>query len=277
MARIPLADKPIAITGASSGIGEATARACARNGMPVVLAARRRDRLEKIAADIVASGGRALAVECDVTSDSQCREVIDRCVGEFGTVYAVFANAGYGLDTPVAKSSDDEIRALFDTNFWGSLRVCRAAMPHMIETGRGHLMMCSSALSKIGVPNRAPYCASKAMQDHFCRAMRHELRPLGLFVSSVHPIGTRTEFSDRVILASGARTRRTRTQGRGTQSAEQVARAVIACLRRPRGEVWTSTPVRFLLGLAIAMPRFADWMLDRHARREASRDRQEPN
>src|SRR4051812_272404 len=121
MARVDLTGKPIAITGASSGIGLATAIACAAAGMPGALGARREDRLTEAVEKIQAKGGKAIAVRMDVDKPEDCRALVERTVAEFGSIYAVFANAGYGAHMPVATTPDADIRAMFETNFWGTL------------------------------------------------------------------------------------------------------------------------------------------------------------
>src|SRR6187549_2932574 len=108
MARIELRGKPIAITGASSGIGRATAIACARAGMPVAAAARREDRLEGLVEEINRAGGRAIAVRTDVTDAGDCERLIAGTVEAFGSVYAVYANTGYGMEKAVHLMSDAE-------------------------------------------------------------------------------------------------------------------------------------------------------------------------
>lgn len=263
MPPIDLRAKPIAITGASSGIGLATALACARAGMPVALAARRIDRIEAAAARIRGAGGRAIAVPCDVTRPEDCRSLVDRTIAEFGSIYAAFANAGYGLERPVAECSDADLRLLIETNFWGSMNLARPFLDHALPARSGHLLMCSSCLSKIGIPTFAAYCAGKAMQDHFCRAMRHELKPRSIFVSSIHPIGTRTEFFDEAARRSGPAPLMRRPPRLLMQPAQHVADAVVRCLRRPRGEVWTSAATRWLLAAAVAAPALADLALAR--------------
>lgn len=258
-----LNDKPIAITGASSGIGLATALRCARAGMPVVLAARRLDKLEQVAAQINAQGGKALAVACDVARQADCERLIDRTIDTYGSIYAVFANAGYGIEGPVETSTDFDVRQIFETNFFGTLNVIRPALTRMKATGQGHILACSSCLSKIGIPYFASYCATKAAQDHYARALRLELRGTGIHVSSIHPIGTRTEFFDQTIARSKDARLAPRTPGHLMQSPDTVAKAVLACLARPRGEVWTSTTTRLALGLAVMFPGIADAVLRR--------------
>lgn len=248
---IELSGKPICITGASSGIGLATAEECARAGMPVVLAARREDRLREAAERIRRGGGRAIAVTCDVSDAESCRRMVEACVGEFGSVYSVFANAGYGVEKPVHEMSDGELRGIFEVNFFGTMNAIRPALPHMTAARSGHVLICSSCLAKFAIPYFGAYSATKAAQNHISRAMNLELRSSGVHVSSVHPIGTRTEFFDTAQRMSGDQRMLDHTPAMFTQRAEVVARAVVRCLRRPRPEVWTSLLVR--LGMAIGM------------------------
>lgn len=273
MPRIDLRGLPIAITGASSGIGYATAIACARAGMPVAVSARRADRLNELVATITRDGGRAVAVPGDVAKPEDCRKLVDVTREAFGSVYAVFANAGYGIEKPVHETSDQELRDLFETNFWGSINLVRAALPHMIDAKRGHMLWCSSCVSKLGIPRMAAYSSSKAMQDHFARAMRVELAGSGIYSSSIHPIGTISEFSDTLKSRSGLKKRAFGRPDKGlfVQTSEQVADATVACLRKPRGEVWTSLPMHMLFALGVAIPSLADYLLMRRARKRDQR------
>lgn len=262
---IDLSGRPIVITGASSGIGEATALECASAGMPVVVAARRTDRLDALARRIVSSGGRALAVKTDVTDPEACRGLLSQAEEAFGPIHAVYANAGYGYERAFHESTDEQIREIFETNFWGSLNVIRPALERMIPRRSGHVLMCSSCLSKIGVPFMSAYSATKAAQDHFARGMRHELAALGIRVSTVHPVLTATELFDEVARRSGGGRVYGRGRGRGlfVQSPVRVARATVRCLRQPRGEVWTSLPTRLAMAAATACPGLADAVLRR--------------
>jgi short-subunit dehydrogenase len=231
--------------------------------MSVVMAARRVEALEAHAAEIRASGGKALAVGCDVSRQADCERLISTAMGEFGSVYAVFANAGYGVEGPVIESTDFDIRQIFETNFYGSLNVIRPALAEMMRAKAGHILFCSSCLSKIGTPYFASYSASKAAQDHYARAMRIELAASGISVSSVHPIGTRTEFFDTASTLSKNSRLALRTPERLMQRPEVVGKAVVKCLRRPKGEVWTSLSTRVALGAAVVFPGLADRVLRR--------------
>lgn len=261
MPAIDLRGRPVAITGASSGIGRAAALACARAGMPVAAAARRADRLESLVAEIRGAGGRAIAVPCDVDKPEDCGALVERTIGEFGSMYAVFANAGYGLERAIAETSDAQMRAIFETNFFGTLNTIRPALPLMLKAGTGHVLICSSCVAKLAIPFYGAYSATKAAQDHITRALRLELAGSGVLVSGVYPIGTRTEFREGTERASGGFGSAIHTPERFMQGPERVADAIVRCLRRPRPEVWTSLSTRLVFALTVASPRLADWIL----------------
>jgi NAD(P)-dependent dehydrogenase (short-subunit alcohol dehydrogenase family) len=264
---IDLRGRPIAITGASSGIGRATALACAAAGMPVAVLARRAERLAEVCGQIERGGGRAIAVPGSVEDPADNERLVARTVESFGSIYAVFANAGYSVEAACTDMPVEEIRRMFEVNFFGSLDVVRAALAPMRAAGRGHALFCSSSLSKITMARYGCYSATKACQDMFARSMRLELRGTGVFVSSVHPIGTRTElFAAKGGDAGESAGVPNHTPGWLMQPPERVARAVVGCLRRPRGEVWTSGLARAAIGLGVMMPGVADRVLGRMVR-----------
>ncbi len=258
-----LRDKVIVITGASSGIGAATALACAAAGMRVVGAARRVDRLKQVVGQIVGDGGRALAVECDVTRSQDVRRLIERTETEFGRLDVLFANAGYGFFATLMETTELQLRAIFETNFFGTVRCIREAVPAIRRTlhdrpgEHGHILVCSSAVSEIAMPRYGAYCATKAAQDSIAGALRAELEGERIDVASVHPVTTRTEFFEQAGRASGGLPRWVSTDGFFVQSAEKVAKAVVRCLRRPKPEVWPQPLTRYGLAMCTAFPRLA--------------------
>ena len=256
--KINLRGRPICITGASSGIGRATAIACGRAGMPVLAAARREEKLRAVVEEIRSQGGRAGYAVVDVTDADACRRMIDSAMARFGSIYAVFANAGYGVERAVHEQSDAEVRGLFEVNLFGSLNTIRPALPRMIEQGAGHVLLCSSCLAKFTIPYYGAYSASKAAQCHLGRAMRIELAPLGVQVSTVLPVGTRTEFSRVAQEQSDGAPLASRTPERFMQKPERVARAVVRCLQKPKPEVWTSRVTLYSAAVLLAFPRLAD-------------------
>jgi short-subunit dehydrogenase len=273
---LDLRDRVIIVTGASSGIGAAPAGAGAEAGMDVVLAARRADRLDAVAERVRATGRAAEPVVVDVAERGASERLLDAATARFGRFDAVFSNAGYGVELDVLELSDDDLRRLFEVNFFASIDLCRAAARRWIEASRpGHLLLCSSCLAKFSLPEYGPYAAAKASQALVARAMREELASFDIEVASVHPITTTTEFFEVA----------TREAGRGeatddvpdhvpgfmVQRPEVVARAIVRCLRRPRSEVWTSTITRLYAGWATAFPGFHDFVLRRMRGHDARR------
>lgn len=258
---ISLTNKPIAITGASSGIGLATALACAKAGMPVALAARRQDRLQDAVREITKLGGKAVAISCDVTKPDDCARLVTETIAAFGSIYSVFANAGYGIEVRADAITDQELRDIFETNFFGTMFTIRPALDAMKKAGAGHVLICSSAGSKIGVPMLSAYTASKSMQDHIGRALRIELTGSNIHVSTIHPIGTHTEFSKVLIEHSDGRKRNSETPAHRKQTVEHVAASIVRCLQKPKGEVWPHLPTRIALAAATLLPSLGDSVL----------------
>lgn len=258
------------ITGASSGIGAATAIEAARRGMNVVITARRADKLEAVAAEVRRLGRRAEIVVGDVSDAGMSDRLLDAADKAFGRFDYVFANAGYGLGKSVLETSERELRDEFEVNFFAATDLLRKAAERLIaRKHRGHLLMCSSCLSKITLAGTGPYGATKAAQNHICRAMNIELQPHGIHVSSVHPIGTETEFSQASASRRGATPdeSHTNTPRMFMQPPERVAKAVIRCLEKPRPEVWTSFTMRTASGLITMFPRLGDAVMCRAIRR----------
>ncbi len=273
-----LRGKTIIITGASSGIGAATAIAAAEAGMKVVAVARRADRLDLLTQRIRSLGSDALPVAVDITSPSATTAILDAATNRFGGFDAVFANAGFGIDLPVHETADLDLRRIFEVNFFASADLIRESARRLISAGRrGHLLMCSSCLAKFTLPSLGAYSATKAAQAHLCRAMRFELRPHNIEVASVHPITTTTEF---FAVASGDSGPVSKLPDHApkmfVQPPERVARAVIKCLRRPRSEVWTSIIVRTVAGFMTVCPPLMDMVISREARRLAAEPAERP-
>lgn len=259
-----LTNKVILITGASSGIGAATARACAEAGMRVSLVARRGDKLQALAAEIAGNGHTAHFFSADVCNPDDMKQAFAACWDTFGRLDAVFANAGYGQIVNVLDMSEQDEKKMFETNTFGTTRTLRLAAPLMRRSPMGlrHMLVCSSAASEIGLPTLGVYSATKAAQDCIAGALRAELADEGFSVTSVHPIGTKTDF----MLVAGE-TENNNTPPALQQTPEKVARGIVAAIRRPRPEVWPSTITRVGLALGTLSPRFSAWAMRRHYRK----------
>ena len=255
------------ITGASSGIGLACAQTFARAGLAVVLAARRADRLEQAVNGIRASGGRAEAVTADVTSDPDMDHAVQRALQVFGRLDVMVCNAGFGYYGTVEDTPPDVMRRMMDVNFFGTYLGARAALPIFRRQGRGHLMIVSSIVGRRVISLMSGYSATKAAQVGFAESLRAEFGGTDIHVSVVLPVSTETEFRDAMTRDYGHT-----VSGVGPkQSADDVARAMLACLRRPVAAVYPHAASRALTVLNAAAPGLADRLVRKYGRRRTTR------
>ncbi|MCC7193159.1 MAG: SDR family NAD(P)-dependent oxidoreductase [Phycisphaeraceae bacterium] len=275
MTRTRLFGHVLAITGASSGIGAATAMEASKAGMRIALAGRRLEKLEQVAAAISASGGEALVYRCDVDHDLEVNAFIEAVRLKWRRLDAIFANSGFGIFDRVLNTTDADLRAMFETNFYGTIRLIRAAVPlirqNPVPVGekyRGHILICSSAASRIGPPMLGFYAATKAAQHMTATALRGELDGEHIAVSTVHPIGTKTEFGDRMRErpSTGGIEQKSSTPDFFRQTQEHAARAIVRAMKRhnPPPEIWPHTGTRFGLALTAAFPRIGAWAMRKH-------------
>jgi NADP-dependent 3-hydroxy acid dehydrogenase YdfG len=193
-----ISGKVIAITGASSGIGEATARLLAERGALVALGARRTDRLEEIVASIVAAGGRAMASEVDVTTPSTVVAFVERAVEEFGRLDVFVGNAGISSLSPIADLDVDGWSSMIDVNLRGVLNGIAAAMPVFQAQGRGHFVTTVSTSGIKIVPTQAVYAATKNAVRTLLEGLRQESTDGVLRTTSISPGYVQTELVDAI-------------------------------------------------------------------------------
>ncbi len=264
------AGKVAVVTGASSGIGEASARELAARGFSLVISARRADRLDALARGITGAGGAVEIVVADAAERGLGARLLDAAQTRFGRFDVVLANAGYGLNREMHLMSEEELRQMFEVNFFSATALLTEAARRLIAEGRrGHLIMTSSCLSKFSMPSFGAYAATKAAQESVCRAMRFELEPHGIEVASIHPVTTSSEFFSTTANRSGTRDEPLDKHAPKwiIQSPERVAKAIVRCIDRPRSEVWTSRIVQGTSALFTLCP----WILDAVLRKEAKR------
>jgi short-subunit dehydrogenase len=255
---------PVAvITGASSGIGLATARHLARDGFAVVLGARRADRLEEAVREIRAAGGRAEAVVIDVTREADVQAIVDRAVSAFGGLDVMVCNAGFGFYGTLEDTPPDVMRRMMDVNFIGSYLAARAALPIFRRQARGHLLFVSSIVGRRGIGFMSAYSATKAAQAGFAEGLRAEFAGTAIHVSAVFPVSTETEFHSTVERDYGYTFSRVGPK----QSAEHVAAAIAGCIRRPRAEVYPHAGSRALAVINALAPGMADRLVEKYGRR----------
>lgn len=259
----------VAITGASAGIGRATALRLARDGASVAICARRLDRLEAVAREIEAAGGKALAIAADVTSPDDMQRFVDETVRAFGRLDVMMCNAGYGLYGEIDRVDAAAMQAIMDVNFMGTFNAARAALPLFRQQQRGHLIVISSIVGRRGIPYMGPYCATKFAQVGLAECLRAELDGTPIKVSVVYPISTETEFFSVMTKTSGFATRAHGPR----QSPDNVAEAIARTIRKPRPEVWPYYPGKGLAVLGALWPAFCDRLVKRWGR-EPIRDAQ---
>jgi short-subunit dehydrogenase len=253
-------DRSVAIvTGASSGIGQATALALARRGCAVVLAARRVDRLQDVARGCQALGGQAEVMPVDVAREEQVDSLVAAAVERFGRVDVMVNNAGFGLVARVHETSAEQMRAIFDVNFFGVFHGCKAVAPVMIRQRSGHIFNVSSVIGKRGSPFHGAYCATKFAICGLTDSMRVELAGYNVRVTCVCPGTTATEFfhrSERVRKAG-----RSFAKFQPVMTPAAVGRKIAATVGKPTPEIVFGLGGKFLVLAAAVWPRLADAMM----------------
>jgi short-subunit dehydrogenase len=183
----PLAGRVILITGASSGLGEAVARACARDGAHLALAARREDRLRALAADLETHDCQTLVLPTDMRDPEQIRAMGSSALERFGRIDALVANAGVGHSMAVAETTEEQMLEQIDVNLIGVIRGVQAVLPAMLAARRGHILAMASVGAAITMPGAAVYGATKAGVVAFCEGLRREVSGHGVAVTAILP------------------------------------------------------------------------------------------
>lgn len=252
----------IVITGASSGIGEATARLFGCNGYRVVLAARRLDRLQALEAEIESAGGEAFPVETDVSSSSSIQGMVDKALATYGQIDILFNNAGFGRTKWLEElDPEKDIAGQIQVNLTGVIQATRAVLPHMIARKSGHIINMGSQAAFVATPTYTVYAATKFGLRGFSEALRREVGVWGIKVSVIYPGNVSTEF--------GQHTEAKRKTGITTPKAlrltpEQVAEAVLSAARHPvRGRLIPGI-TRIAIWFATSFPGINDWLQEKY-------------
>jgi short-subunit dehydrogenase len=254
----------VAITGASAGIGRATAIRLARDGAALVLCARRADRLQSLAAEIQGLGADALPVVADVTSEEAMQQLVAQAVERFGRLDVMICNAGFGIAGAIDQIGPDQMRKLVDINLIGTYFATRAALPLFRRQERGHLIIVSSIVGKRGVPYMGAYSATKFAQVGLAECLRSELVGSDIHVSVVYPVSTETEFFDVMSRETGTPVERSFGP---RQSPERVADAIARAIEHPAPEVYPYATSRALVWLNALAPGVCDHVVKRFGRK----------
>ena len=265
-----LKDMVVVITGASAGIGRALAVELHRRGARLALAARRDDALAALNAEL---GGGHLIQRCDVARAEECAAFIAATQARFGRIDTLVCNAGYGIARRIGEMTPAEWQAIIATNLYGTTECIRAALPLMTaqeerDGWRAQVMIVSSCLARRSGPEGGAYAATKAAQLSVAEALRIELADSRIAVTSVHPIGTATEFWEAARNIGGRAP--VRSASEPTQSAATVAQRMVKAIARPRPEVWPWALARWIFGFATLFPGITDRTVRRRWSRQGS-------
>lgn len=255
-----LAGKVVIVTGASSGIGEATARHFGREGAKVVLAARRADRLEMVAQEIAAlnTGAETLVIQADLSKLEDIQSVVNQTLSKFGRIDVLVNNAGFGrLDWLENLDPIHDIEAQLLVNAHGVIQITRQVLPVMIKQRSGNIINMCSMAGLIGTPTYTIYAASKHAVHGFSEALRREVKPWGIGVSMIYPGGVATEFGQH---AGIKRKTKASTPKFLLLTADDVGRAVVQMVKRPRA-MWIIPRLWSVSALLNKLfPAFVDFM-----------------
>jgi NADP-dependent 3-hydroxy acid dehydrogenase YdfG len=174
------------ITGASSGVGYATARLFARQGATVIVAARRREHLDHLVAEIAAEGRQGFSVPTDVTDPAQVQQLVAQTIALLGRIDILVNCAGGVMKiSPIEHFSDEEWRSVIDTNLTGVFYAARAVVPHMKQQSSGTIVNLGSRVGRVGMANISPFSAAKFALAGLSQALANELRPYNIYVTNV--------------------------------------------------------------------------------------------
>lgn len=221
------------VTGASSGIGQATATALAAAGAAVAIGARRADRLRDLAARIEGDGGTVLTLDLDVTDEQATADAVQRTVSELGRLDIVVNAAGLMLLGPIVDADTEDWRRMMSTNVLGLMYVTHAAIPHLVQQGSGDVINISSVAGRTAKAGSGVYNASKWAVNAFSESLRQEVTDKGVRITLIEPGAVATELNDQITDQSAKETSQQSYDSMRTLHAADIANAVVYSVTQP--------------------------------------------
>lgn len=249
----------VLVTGASSGIGREIALQLARSGARLIVTARREDRLQDLADEIVSFGGEAYPAPGDITDPLHRRRVLDLAQEKFTAIDILVNNAGIGAIGPLMKAKEDRLRRIMEVNFFAPVETIRQAYPLLKEARRPIIVNISSVLGHRAVPKKSEYCASKFALHGMSDSLRAELSEEGIDLLLISPSTTKSEFFDSVLEKKAVLP----WLELPMMSAQAVAKKTIRAIRRGKHEIILSPGGKLLVWLDRLMPTLSNWLIAR--------------
>ena len=269
--RPAIAGKVVIVTGASSGIGESTAFEFARAGAVVVLAARRRERLERLQEKIEEMGGRALSVPTDLTDLDQITNLVQTTFSTFGRIDVLANIAGWGFYDWLEELSAEELRRHYEVNVIGLAELTRQVIPTMKDQRSGFILNMSSYVSRISVPPLTVYASTKYAVEGLTDGLRRALLPWGIAVIRIHPSSVSgTEFNKKVLRDGGVEYQPVPI---GRISRERLARHIVGLIENPRRALFISRIYEFPVLINRLFPEVVDWVSSTWVRRKHEQEK----
>jgi short-subunit dehydrogenase len=234
-----LSEAVVVVTGASSGIGEATALRLAKKGTTLVLTARRQEPLEKVARECRELGGKAIVVPTDVTKEEEVKSLAERALQSFGRIDIWINNAGVYMLSRFENTPPDAFRRVFETNFFGYVHGARSAIPQFRKQGHGTLINVASVLGKIASPLTSAYSSSKFAVTGFSECLRAEQRDMPhIHVCTILPATIDTPLFQHAANYTGREMKALPP----VHPVDDVAKAILRCIQDPEDEIYVGLP-----------------------------------
>ena len=243
-----LRDKIAIVTGASSGIGRATALALAKEGACVALTARRESSLRELADEIERMGRKTIVLPTDVTQRGQVESMAQAVLSQWGRVDILIANAGEYIQGPIVDLDPAELQRSLDVNYFGGVYCIKAVLPAMLAQKSGHILTVTSMDGKIGLPPDAPYVSAKFALTGFCEVLRQEVSDQGIAVTNVLPGRVDTVMIEHLRFSWVS----------PKISPESVARSIIDAIRKRKPIVIVPPQAKLLYYINVFAPRLSD-------------------